>query len=98
MPFYNAIMTAKTVLGKAGRLVIPKPLRGELQISPGDSLDLESSGGSITLRPSRERPAMRKKHGLWVLSAGGRVTTEDVQKVLDQVRQEREEDVLGKRR
>ena len=44
-PSYGAIMTTKIVLDKAGRVVIPKRL--------GDSLQLESAGDQITLRPVR---------------------------------------------
>jgi AbrB family looped-hinge helix DNA binding protein len=91
-------MTAKLTIDKAGRVVLPKPLRDELQLSPGDALELESSGEEITLRPSRGGAPLRKKRGVWVLSAGERVTTEDVRKVLDQVRRERDEQILGKRR
>ncbi len=91
-------MTAKLTIDKAGRVILPKPVRDELQLAPGDALDLESSGEEITLRPSRGGAPLRKKRGVWVLSAGERVTTEDARKVLDQVRREREDDILGKRR
>jgi AbrB family looped-hinge helix DNA binding protein len=38
-------------IDKAGRVVIPKALREELRLEPGDSLEMETSGESITLRP-----------------------------------------------
>ncbi len=34
-------------------MVIPKPLREELHLEPGDSLEMESAGEQITLRPVR---------------------------------------------
>lgn len=91
-------MTAKLTIDKAGRVVLPKPLRDELQLAPGDALDLETSGESITLRPSRYRAPLRKKRGVWVLSSGERVTNVDILKVIDQVRRERDEHILGKLR
>lgn len=52
--------TAPTV-DKAGRVVLPTPVRDELQLSAGDSLDLESSGDRIVLRPVRGTARMRKR-------------------------------------
>jgi AbrB family looped-hinge helix DNA binding protein len=52
-------MKTRVTIDKAGRVVIPKPLREELQLEPGDSLEMESAGEQITLRPVRgTRPLM----------------------------------------
>ncbi len=48
-------MNATLTIDKAGRVVLPKPVRDALQISPGDSLELESSEDHIVLRPARGR-------------------------------------------
>ena len=45
----NTIVT----LDKAGRVVIPKTLRDELHLEGGDTLELESEGDRMTLRPVR---------------------------------------------
>ncbi len=45
-------MNATLTIDKAGRVVLPKPVRDALQISPGDSLELESSEDHIVLRPA----------------------------------------------
>ena len=37
-------MTTEITIDKAGRIVIPKPLREELHIAPGDALQIESEG------------------------------------------------------
>jgi len=39
----------RLTLDKAGRIVLPKPLRDELRLEPGDALEIESSGEDITL-------------------------------------------------
>jgi AbrB family looped-hinge helix DNA binding protein len=57
-------MNARLILDEQGRVALPKPLREELDLQPGDSLELESTGESITLRlekngsalPADERP------------------------------------------
>jgi bifunctional DNA-binding transcriptional regulator/antitoxin component of YhaV-PrlF toxin-antitoxin module len=43
MPFYNAIILTTLTLDKTGRVVLPEPVRGELQLVPDGSLELESS-------------------------------------------------------
>jgi AbrB family looped-hinge helix DNA binding protein len=70
MVWYNAIMVTTLTLDKAGRIVLPKPVRDELQLEPGQSLELESSGDKIILRPARRRARMYKKGGIWVLHTG----------------------------
>jgi AbrB family looped-hinge helix DNA binding protein len=46
-------MNATLTIDKAGRVVLPKPVRDAVQISPGDSLELESSEDHIILRPAK---------------------------------------------
>ncbi|MBI5242304.1 MAG: AbrB/MazE/SpoVT family DNA-binding domain-containing protein [Elusimicrobia bacterium] len=59
-------------IDKAGRVVIPKSLREALHISPGDSLQVDSSAEAITLRPIQETAALRKENGFWVYRTGRR--------------------------
>jgi AbrB family looped-hinge helix DNA binding protein len=98
MALCDAIMTMKLTLDKAGRIVLPKPVRDELQLAPGDALELESSGEEITLRLRRGHAPLRKKRGVWVYSAGEAISDTVVQKTLKQVRREREDEILGKGR
>jgi AbrB family looped-hinge helix DNA binding protein len=69
-PRYYAIMNIRLTLDKAGRIVIPKPLREELRLEPGDDLEMESSGEEITLRPVRGTGPLTKEHGVWVFRTG----------------------------
>ena len=89
-------MTVRLTLDKRGRIVLPKPLRQELQLAPGDTLEAETSGEQITLRPVRGTAALRKKHGIWVYRAGEPLSNALVQETLRQVRRERDEENLGK--
>jgi AbrB family looped-hinge helix DNA binding protein len=60
-------MTARLLtIDKAGRVVLPKPLRDRLQLAPGDTLQLESEGERITLRPVRQNVMLKKELGVWV--------------------------------
>src|SRR5216683_2481922 len=53
-------MLAKLTIDKLGRIVLPKPVREQLQLSAGDELELESLDDRITLRPLRGTAQLRK--------------------------------------
>lgn len=82
-------MNTTLTVDKAGRVVLPKPVRDELQLAAGDSLELESSEDQIVLRPVRGTAGMRKKKGIWVFRTGGPISAESVNETIRQVREER---------
>jgi AbrB family looped-hinge helix DNA binding protein len=105
MPFVNGkwhakmtIMVGKLTLDKAGRVVLPKPLRDEMRLEPGDVLEIESTGEEITLRPLRGQAQLRKKQGVWVFRSGEPLSASETEKVVRRVRQERESEVLDQDR
>lgn len=59
-------MSAKTSIDKAGRLVLPKPVRDRLRLQPGDELLVDDNEDLITLRPVRASVTLKKEHGIWV--------------------------------
>src|ERR1019366_3075579 len=65
-PLRGSNMTTKITLDQAGRVLIPKALRQELHLGPGDTLQLENEGDEITLRPLRPKALLKKEHGVWV--------------------------------
>ncbi|MBZ5524756.1 MAG: AbrB/MazE/SpoVT family DNA-binding domain-containing protein [Acidobacteriia bacterium] len=85
----------KLNIDKAGRIVLPKPMRDELRLEPGDALEIERSGEEIILRPSRGEGQMRKKHGVWVYRAGEPLSAAAVESTVRQVRHERDARNLG---
>lgn len=96
MPSYNAIVNAKLNLDKAGRIVIPKQLRDELQLQPGDELELESQGDQITLRPVRGSSPLVKEHGVWVFRIGQALTAATTDETLQKIRETRDQVNLDK--
>jgi AbrB family looped-hinge helix DNA binding protein len=90
-------MSSQVTLDKAGRIILPKPLRDELRLQVGDTLEVESSSDEITLRPTRGNAQLRKKHGIWVYRSGKPLSQADVDKTVREVREERENQILGKR-
>jgi AbrB family looped-hinge helix DNA binding protein len=86
MPF----MPIQLTVDKAGRVVLPKPVRDELQLSAGDTLELESSEQQIVLRPVRGTGPLRKKCGIWVFRSGEPLSVETVNDTLAEIRRERD--------
>ena len=94
MPFTNVIYHRKipfmpTVpIDKAGRVVVPKPIRKKLGLEPGDSVAIESDGDTITMRPVRPQSTMIKKFGIWVHN-GSLPPNFDIVEFLNQEREKR---------
>jgi AbrB family looped-hinge helix DNA binding protein len=88
-------MNATLTIDKAGRVVLPKPVRDQLQLSAGDSLVLDSAEDRIVLRPVRQAVGMRKKQGIWILDVDEPLTLEAVNQTAEDVRREREQSLLG---
>jgi len=88
-------MDARLTIDAAGRVVLPKPLRDELHLAPGDTLELESSGERISLRPVRSAAPLTKEQGVWVFRTGQPLAAAIVDDTLRQVREERDQQNLG---
>ena len=77
---------------------MPKQIRDELQLGPGDAIELEATEDRVVLRPARGNGRMYKEHGMWVFDSGEPLSVEVVNKTLRRVREERDRRNLGKLR
>jgi AbrB family looped-hinge helix DNA binding protein len=89
-------MSTRLTIDKAGRVIIPKPLREKLHLEPGDALELESAGDQITLRPVRGTGPLVKEHGVWVFHTGQPLPASATDEILKQIREEHDMANLGK--
>lgn len=89
-------MSTRLIIDRAGRVVIPKPLRQELNLEPGDALELDSVGEQITLRPVRGTGPLTKEHGVWVFHSGQAMPASATDEMLELIREERDLANLGK--
>ena len=53
-------------IDKAGRIVLPKPLRDRLRLRQGSDLEIEERPEGVLLKPVDQRTSMVKKNGIWV--------------------------------
>jgi len=83
-------MSIHLTIDKAGRVVIPKGTRKALHLEPGDSLEMESAGEQITLRPLRGVGPLSKEQGVWVFRTGQQLPSSVTDDVLERLRSERD--------
>lgn len=78
--------------------MLPKGVRQELAIKPGDLLTVSIHGSSVTLTPSKESTGfVRKGKALVFSTTGGRTLSEDaVERLLDEIREERRGEIMGR--
>jgi AbrB family looped-hinge helix DNA binding protein len=88
-------MIARLKIDKAGRVFLPKRMRDQLRLSPGDSLEMECSGGCVILRSVRGGRRIYKKQGVWVMNSGEPLDAGVVNRTLRRIRAERERRNLG---
>ena len=80
---------------RAGRVVLPKNLRDELNLSPGDTLDVTVQGDEVKLRPRRSSSPLQKKQGVWVFSTGKPMTSDESAEALHDLREQRNRKNVG---
>ena len=81
-------------IDKFGRMVLPKSIRDDLGLEPGDKLEASAEDGAIVLRPVREQAALRDKGGVLVFAGAA---AGDIADAVRQQRQERVERIVGQR-
>ena len=88
--FAGPELLRRITLDRAGRVVLPKALRDELNLSPGDTLDLTVQGDEVKLRPRRSATLLQKERGVWVFRAGQPLTAEETEETLRKIRAQRQ--------
>ncbi len=75
-------------IDKAGRIVVPKPLRDKLGFRPDTDLEAVEVREGMFLKRVEQRPSMIKVDGLWV-HQGVADPAANWERVLEDVREER---------
>ena len=85
---YGIIYGMKLRIDKAGRLVVPKPIRERLGFRPNTEMDAIEQTDGVLLKRIEQRPTMVKVDGLWV-HQGLAEPKANWEGVLEDVREER---------
>lgn len=73
----------RTTIDSRGRIVVPKPLRDALGLSPGSTVDISRYGAGLQLVPSGRTARLRTVDGALVADSTTPVTDKDVFALLD---------------
>ena len=84
----------KLKIDKTGRIVVPKPLRNRARWQPESEIEVIEQPEGLLLKRVKEEPAMVQEDGLWV-HQGAAEPAANWERVLDDVREQRIESVLG---
>jgi AbrB family looped-hinge helix DNA binding protein len=84
-------MKNRISLDRAGRVALPKALRHEMCLKPGDQLLIE--GEQITLCPVRGQATLKKELGIWVYQ--GESANESVLDLVEHGREKRIRSVVS---
>ena len=71
MVYLNGMSDILIPIDKAGRVVLPKHVREELAIKPGDQLIISIHGNAVTLRPTNDESGFVKRGRALVFSCEG---------------------------
>lgn len=76
-------------IDQAGRIVLPKDVRQELAIKPGDTLRVSIHGSSVTLTPNKEASGFVRKGKALVFTTPGdeMLTNADAGRLLEDSRE-----------
>ena len=80
-------------IDKAGRIVVPKPLRERLGFKPDTELEAIEQPEGVLLKRVEQRPSMLKVDGLWV-HQGSAEPGANWERILEGVREEQIDSVL----
>ena len=91
--FNNGMKESTVPIDQAGRIVLPKGVRQELAIKPGDTFKVSIHGSSVTLTPSKKTVGLVRKGQALVFSTTGEDTLsqETVSRIMEESRDERHE-------
>jgi len=80
-------------IDRAGRVVLPKPLRERLGVHPGTEFEVIEEPDRIILKPV-PREARIVNQGGWLVAETGPIS-EDINDLVERVREERDKHVRG---
>jgi AbrB family looped-hinge helix DNA binding protein len=83
-------MANQVTLDRAGRVVLPKALRDELHLSPGDTLDVTVEDDAVKLHLRRTATPLQKERGVWVFRTGEPLTASETDETIRNIRARRQ--------
>lgn len=83
-------------IDKAGRVILPKPIRDRLGLHAGSDLEIQETAEGVMLKPVDRKPSLVKE-GSFLVYAGEIPAGYDILKAIDDDREERMRQIWGQR-
>lgn len=77
------ILPMKASIDSVGRIVVPKPLRDALGLTPGSTVDISRYGAGLQLVPSGRTARLVEEAGVLVATGTTEIGDEDVLGLVD---------------
>ena len=84
----------KTTIDKAGRLVVPKPMRERYNLRAGTEVEIEAEADGIRLRPVQQEQSLVTKDGILV-HHGPSVVELDIADYINRDRERRNDTIVA---
>jgi AbrB family looped-hinge helix DNA binding protein len=91
---YAIINGMHVKIDKAGRIVLPKPVRDRFRLRQGSDLEVEERPEGVLLKPVNQRPSMIKENG-FLVHLGELPRGLDWDELVDVAREERIKEISG---
>ncbi len=93
MNYHN---TMQISIDKAGRLLIPKPVRDQYRLFPGASLELEKKTDGILLKIESRGPSLIRKQGI-LIHHGSQTVNIDIAGFVNDERERRSNEIAAEK-
>ena len=80
---HGIVSVMQATIDKAGRLVIPRPLRDRIGLAAGGTVEIELEGAGLRIQPV-PGSELREEQGMWVIPrTGASIDDEVIQGLID---------------
>lgn len=77
------MVPVEATVDEVGRIVLPKPLRERLRLTPGTKVDVSEYGGGLHVTPMSRTARVEERSGRLVAVADTPITDDDVLALID---------------
>lgn len=79
----GSVLPMEATVDEVGRIVLPKPLRDRLRLTPGTKVDVSEYGDGLHVTPVSRTARLEERDGRLVAVADTAVTDDDVVALID---------------
>ncbi len=82
----GTLLPMEVTIDQVGRIVVPKPLRDQLGLAPGSTVDVSLYGDGLHVAPGGRTATLERRGGKLIAVAQTPISDDDVLGLIDSVR------------